>query len=443
MKARYWAAAALALLAPCIALGQAGGQGAELESWREILRYGIESEVLATINQIADSGRVVLKDELLELIRPESSTALLQAVLELFGGQRMADAEPRVLKLLAGEAQEDPRRLEPMIRYLAAVRSQAAEQPLLALLDSANEQLAMEAIDDLGSLGGSAAGLRLLEKLADPRCPEGLKSRLILALGKLKYAPALEDLLRIVENPDENKIWRMYAATALGDIADPRALPALRALFSDPDSLVRAYAASALAQFDLSEVEGVLQEGLRDSNVKVRLAAAKALGNPAARNSVDILIYKARKDPERQVRAQAIESLGAIGGTKALAFLRELYQDGAVVSQYREAALAALCAKDLAGSLPAIRAVIDQEWLQKNPQALPFTARNLAGITSPELDDIFERFLGHPNVIIRLYGLKGVRLNKIHRLKPKVSAMAAEDAHPAVRKEAAIVLQDL
>ena len=443
MKPRALAAAALTLLAPFIALGQAGSQGAELESRREILRYGIESEVLAAIKQIADSGRVVLEEELLELIRPESSTALLQAVLELFGGQGIADAEPHVLKLLAGEAQEDPRRLEPMIRYLAAVRSRAAERPLLELLDSENEQVALAAIDALGSLGGTAAGPRLQAKLADPQCPEGLKSRLILALGKLKYAPALEELLRIVENPDENKIWRMYAAAALGDIADPRALSALRALFSDPDSLVRAYAASALARFDLSEVEGMLQEGLRDSNVKVRLAAAKALGNPEAIQSVDILIYKARRDPEGQVRAQAIESLGAIGGAKALAFLRELYQDGAAGSQYREAALAALCCKDLGGSLPAIRAVIDQEWSQKNPQALSFTARALAGITSPDLEDIFERFLGHPNVIIRLYGLKGVRLNKIHRLKPKVSAMAAEDAHPAVRKEAAIVLQDL
>lgn len=266
---------------------------------------------------------------------------------------------------------------------------------------------------------------------------------MILALGKLRYAPALEDLLRIVENPDENKIWRMYAATALGDIADRRAVPALRALLSDPDSLVRAYAASAMAQFDLSEVEGALQEGLRDSDVKVRLASARALANPAAERSVDILIYKARKDPERQVRAQAIESLGAIGGAKALAFLRELFQDGASNSQYREAALAALCAHDLAGSLPAIRAVIDREWSQKNPQVLAFTARALASINSAGLDDIFERFLGHSNVIIRLYGLRGVRLNKIHRLKAKVSAMANEDPHPAVRREATIVAQDL
>jgi HEAT repeat protein len=442
MKARFWAAA-LALLIPCAAFGQAGGQGAELENWREILRYGIESEVLATIKQIADSGQVALKEELLELVRPESGTALLQAVLELFGSRGIADAETRVLKMLAGEEQDDPRRLEPMIRYLAAVHSQAAEQPLLRLLDSANEQVGLAAIDALGSLGGSATGARLQAKLADPQCPEALKSRLILALGKLKFAPALEDLLRIVENPDENKIWRMYAATALGDIADRRAIPALRSLLSDPDSLVRAYAASALAKFDLSEVEGALQEGLRDSDVRVRLAAARALANPSAERSVDILIYKARKDPERQVRAQAIESLGAIGGAKALAFLRELYRDGASSSQYREAALAALCAHDLSGSLPAIRAVIDQEWSQKNQQALAFTARALASISSAGLDDIFERFLGHPNVIIRLYGLRGARLNKVHRLKAKVSAMANEDPHPAVRREAAIVLQDL
>jgi hypothetical protein len=54
----------------------------------------LESEVLATIKQIAESGQVAFKDELLELVRPESSTALLQAVLDLFGSRGIADASP-------------------------------------------------------------------------------------------------------------------------------------------------------------------------------------------------------------------------------------------------------------------------------------------------------------------------------------------------------------
>jgi HEAT repeat protein len=443
MKLRVWAATVVGLLVAFGVYGQATGQSEDLEGWRQILRYGIETEVLSAIKQIGDSGEQALNGELLELVRPESSRALLQAVLELFGGQELPDAETRVRGMLAGEAQDDPRRLLPLIRYLAAIRSHAAEQVLLPFLDSANEQVALAAIGALGALGGPASGQRLLELLTDPQYPEGLKPQLILSLGKLKFAPAMDELLRIIGNPDGNKVWRMYAAAALGDIGDNRAVPTLRTLFADPDSLLRAYAASALAKFDMSEVEGALQEGLRDSNVKVRLAAAQALANPEAINSVDILIYKARKDPERQVRAQAIESLGVIGGARAISFLRELYQDDTAAIQYRESALFALCAGDLSGSLPAIAKVIDRVWSLKDQIVLSFTARRLATVTYGGLEGIFERFLGHPNVVIRLYGLRGARLNKIHRLRQKVSTMASEDPHPAVRREAAIALQEL
>jgi HEAT repeat protein len=443
MKTGFWPAALLGLLVASGVFGQAASQSADLEDWRQILRYGIETEVLSTIKQIAESGEQALNGELLELVRPESSPELLQAVLELFGSQELPGAETRVREMLASEAQDDPRRLGPMIRYLAAVRSEAAEQVLLPFLDSVNEQLALAAIGALGNLGGQASGQRLLELLRDPQYREGLKPQLILSIGKLKFAPALDDLLGIVGNPDGNKVWRMYSATALGDIGDNRAVPALRSLLADPDSLVRAYAASALAKFEMSEVEGALQEGLRDSNVKVRIAAAKALANPAASRSVEILIFKARKDPERQVRAQAIESLGEIGGARAFAFLRELYQDDTAANQYREAALSALCARDLPDSLPAIATVIDRVWSRKDQMVLSFTARRLATVSSGGLDGIFERFLGHPNVVIRLYGIRGVRLNKFQRLRAKVSTMAAEDPHPAVRREAAIALQEL
>jgi HEAT repeat protein len=443
LKSGVWAAAALALLIPWMLFGQANEPVHDLQTWREILRYGIETEVLATIKKIADTGEQGLNDELLELVRPESSPALLQAVLDLFGNRGLREAEPGVRGMLADQAPLDPGRLLPMIRYLAAIRSKDSERFLLPLLDSPNDEVALAAIGASGALGGPESGKRLLDLLGDPQYPEGRKSQLILALGKLEFVPALDALVQITGNPDENKIWRMYAATALGDIGDPRALPALRALFADPDSLVRAYAASALAKFDMSEVEGTLREGLRDSNVRVRLAAAQALANPAAGGSVDILIYKARMDPERQVRSQAIQSLGEIGGAKAFSFLRNLYRDGAAAIQYREAALSALCAHDLAGSLPTIGEVIDQEWSRKDQQVLFFTARRLAATDAPGLDGILERFLSHPNEVIRLYGLRGARLNKIHRLRQKVSSMAAADPHPAVRREAAIALQEL
>jgi HEAT repeat protein len=236
---------------------------------------------------------------------------------------------------------------------------------------------------------------------------------------------------------------RMYAASALGEIGDARALPALRELLTAQDALLRTYAAAALAGFALPEVEAALQDGLRDGNARVRQAAAKALARKDAQKSVDILIYKARYDPERAVRLEAIRSLGAIGSTRALSYLREAYQDRLVGNPYREEALAALLQQDPAGSLEAVRIVVEEEWSRKDAAVLEFTARRLAALEQGGLGELFQRFLESPNVAIRLYGLRGIRLNRLGSLREKVRVLAEEDPHPSVRREAQLVLEAL
>ena len=218
------------------------------ERWREVLRYGIESEVLQVIGRIKSSGEDSLNPELLQTFRGTSNPAVAAAVLDLFAQAEVRDAEAPALERLA-DPDGDPRMLVPCMRYLAAIRSAAAAAPLAGFLDSSDE-LASAAIQALAAVGQHSSGEPLLARLRDPEYSPGLKSQLLLALGSLKYEPALEDLIAVVSNPDEERVRRMYAASALGEIGDSRAIPALRELFAAQDSLLRAYAAAALAGFE-------------------------------------------------------------------------------------------------------------------------------------------------------------------------------------------------
>jgi HEAT repeat protein len=420
---------------------QAGGAAPE-ERWREVLRYGIESEVLQVIARIKASGDDSLDAELLETLRGTSSPAVAAAILELFARAEKPDAEALALQRLADPENRDPQVLVPCMRYLGAIRSAAAAGPLAGFLDSGDE-LAEAAIQALAALGQQSSGEALLARLRAPEYSPGLKAQIILALGSLKYQPAAEDLIAVVSNPDEERVRRMYAASALGKIGDARALPALRALLGSQDSLLRAYAASALAGFDLGEVEGALQEALRDNNARVRQAAAAALARKDAQKSVDILIYKARLDPERAVRLEAIRSLGAIGNARALSYLKEAYRDRLLANPYREEALGALLQYDPGGSLGAVREVVEAEWGSKDPAVLEFTARRLAALKQGGLGELLGRFLDSPNLAVRLYGLRGIRLNRLGSLREKVRALAEGDPHPAVRREAQVVLEGL
>ena len=87
--------------------------------------------------------------------------------------------------------------------------------------------------------------------------------------------------------------------------------------------------------------------------------------------------------------------------------------------------------------------MVEEEWSRKDPAVLEFTARRLAALKQAGLGELFERFLAHSNVAIRLYGLRGIRLNRLGSLREKVRALAEGDPHPAVRREAQLVLETL
>ncbi len=414
-----------------------------LEEWREVLRYGIDSEVLKVIKNISKTGETSLNRELLDLFRDSLSFEVRKAVLEFFGREKIRDAEGLSRTLLGNSELDDPELTVLLIRYLREIESRDLEGLLIPLVDDRNEHVAEASINALGDVGTNVCGELLIQRLEDPDYPDSLKPEIILALGALRYREAVEKLLAIAANRDEERIWRLYAASALGEIGDERAIPQLKAMFAEPDSLVKIYAASALSKFDLGEVESLLQQGLRDANVRVRLASAKALASPQARDSVEILIYKARHDPEQQVRLQAIESLGVIGTRQAFEYLRELYRDRTALPGYREAALTALCTNDLGPSLETIRRVVEEEWDGKDRRIIELTARKLSTIEAGGLKGIFERLLGSPDVNVRIYALRGIEKNRLSSLRDKVQSVASDDPYPAARSIALSVLESL
>jgi len=225
-----------------------------LEQWREVLLYGIDSEVLRVIKSIAESEERSLNEELTVLFAESLNFEVRKAVLDYFSEQKIRGAEAAAAALLAEEDLQDSRVTVACIRYLAAIDSPGLEQKLLGYVDHRDDQIAETAITGLGEVGGEAAGQLLVRRLEDADYPAEQKPEIILALGKIKYTGAVEALIAVVDNRDEERIWRMYAAASLGEIGDARAIPHLRALFSESDSLIKAYAASALASFNMPEV---------------------------------------------------------------------------------------------------------------------------------------------------------------------------------------------
>jgi hypothetical protein len=123
----------------------------------------------------------------------------------------------------------------------------------------------------LGQLGDPASLPHLRELL---RRSIQVKTQAVVAIGQLATSDAVDTLMPLLEDP--SAIIRYHAAMGLGNIGDPRAIPALERRIADSDSLVLRGIARAFGQFSTaqakvlkSRAEAALQAALDRPSVPV------------------------------------------------------------------------------------------------------------------------------------------------------------------------------
>lgn len=110
----------------------------------------------------------------------------------------------------------------------------------------------------------------------------------------------------------DNNFVRMNAASTLGFLRDPAAVKVLCALAGDKEEFIRGEAVRALAEFDTPESRATLVESLKkDEDAYVRSRSAINLNTFSEVPVLDALV-RALKDPEDDVRADAMRALGRI-----------------------------------------------------------------------------------------------------------------------------------
>lgn len=151
---------------------------------------------------------------------------------------------------------------------------------------------------------------------------------LIRALGYKK------NFIREGNNTDDSEKVRAYAATALGDIGDLKALKFIDEAMSDSSEYVRNNATRAWYILRKKEMEDLPVEELikyltdKDKDEQFREAAARILGKKNDLNAINSLIDVMMHDESNGVRFRAIESLGNLGSIKAFDSLKFMSKIG-------------------------------------------------------------------------------------------------------------------
>lgn len=412
----------------------------------ETIKYGISTQVTDLIKQLEAEKNYNFNKDLLLLLESSTNSYLDQSIIALFETSEDDSAVDYAYNQLQDDYNLRDKIRVVYINYISKYQTKDISEYLLNLIDEESNSISIASIKALGVSELNNIIPTLIEYLEDPIFEVSRKPAIIESLGKLKATEALEilsDLATDIYSDDKSLRWR--AVVALGDIGDSESLPVLRSLFSDDDPNLRNYTITALKNYPSKETTELLMQGLKDSFWKVRINSAESLGELGIKEAIPILIYKSENDPDiRNVRVASLNALGEIGGSKVFLFLRELYQNERTDTRLRKIAIEILADKDISNSLQTILKVIEDEWDKDKPVILDYSCKILSTTKYSSLKAIYSKMLTYEKTLnLKLYALRGIRLNTISSLKTDVENLTTDETPGSVRKLALDVLNEI
>lgn len=417
---------------------------------------------------------------------PAALTALVLGIWAVGGGSSngglgLSDAQRTQLSELAQRVLTDGiQARSPSVRVAAAwawgrVPSPASEAiPLLlqALREERSWRVRVAAAHALGSLQAASAALDLAEALrqapdeitrrafrdalielgepavsavtdllGDPA--EGVRRAAASALGRIGSPAALPALMRTLNPRYEGAPRvRQQAAQALGEIRSPEAVPALlEALASDPHGTVRLVAVGALGRIGDPRAAPALLDALKGEDFLLRAEAALALGRLQGREreSLQALLDRLAGEENGLVRSALALGLGETRRPEAVPALVDLLQGPEPESVRRSAAwgLAQIATPEAEKALEWALASPQGEVRQAaafalgaagNPAAAPILRRTALDDPDPEDRARAAQLLGS--------------LGSAAAVEP-LTQLLRDDRYPSVRRVAAQALASL
>ena len=220
-------------------------------------------------------------------------------------------------------------------RLMTKIKNPETVSKIIALLDSENERTVLMATQVLGTSADTSA-VHPLGRIVDHPNPH-IRDRAIESLGLIGHSSALPYIVKALD--DSVSGVRHTAVRMLGYIDYAPAAKYLFRMFRDEADSVRAYAVQSLYMYHNDKEAGVLAADFAvpftDRNERVRYITVQALGHPYPDSTVaGELLISALRDHNKSVRIEAITSLGIISYTKAVPYLKKMYDMATVEEEY-------------------------------------------------------------------------------------------------------------
>jgi HEAT repeat protein len=418
------------------------------EQRRDTIRYGIDSEISDLISKLTTEKEGRYNEDLLGLLKSSRSVKLRIGVLDFLAYLEWKGAEAPAMAIVEDRDNQDPDLVSSALSYLAAARSKEALKFADPIIKEDNKKILPALVKLMGRAGGETEEKALLDWFDGDTATPALKEQAIKALGEIGSAKSAARLAKLAEDPEAGKIPRMYACEALGKIKDESSIGSLVKAANDQDPNVRAQAVEALGTFAggssaaAGEARGALVQALRDSFAKARIAACKAVATGKVAEAMPYLKYKAKNDPERAVKIEALRAVAALGGSDAYAFLRERLEDRKESVELRSLCFGLLARYDASGSTDALASRLGAEAAEKDRSFYTALAREVANADkAPDIAKLARMLIADKDYLIRIAGIEWARKTKSAELRGDLEALAGSDPSDMIKKRAAEALK--
>lgn len=400
------------------ALGKIGGKA--IDHLAESLKderpevQKMAAQILSDIGPSAISNLLALLEDEKRNLYYEIETVIL----------KIGDAAvPALIKLLTHEKQVMRVAAAQMLGKFMVIQ---IVKPLIGALADTSWNVRKAAAGSLQRIGMSALP-HLKSALNHPS--ENVRfwvTRILAAMG----GEAVEPLIDALKDP--NPEIRIFAASALGETDDPRAVYPLIIALKDRIWVVRKGAADSLKKLGLRHIE-ILVKSLNDPNPDIRYWVEKIIGEIGTQ-AIKPLVQVLRNDRNREMRFFAAFGLSAIGDSSAVEPLIEALNTDVNdwVRKYSATALGKI------GDPRGVKALINA--MLKDRSDICEWISDVLAKTDPAPTELLLKVLQGDNMNGRLYGARALgKLRDVSAIDALIDILDTEDENLVAEVSRALV----
>ncbi len=420
----------------------------EVEKRKDILRFGLEGEILGLISQFEKENIHEYDTQLTELFAQTKSPAIRENLLSFFARNKNDSFKDFALSVLEEPFDHKISMVQAVMSYAGELKLAEAAPLIRKILSGEGTEYRDRAIQTLGKIGNSEDAAYLMEYLegdisGDEKQRLIIRQNIMTALSDMKAVGSWDKFVAIIKDDDENMMVRASAALAISRMEKPEAVPVLAMLYEDTDPILRTASITGLANFDSPEAVSVILESFKDSYYKVRTEAIAASEKLKLDSAVPYILYRAKTDPVETVKFRAFEVLGKFNTTEGNTWLASVVNEEKAADKVRVKAATVLLENNAGFIFVDLEKIMLATLKDDKKKLLRYElGKAVSHIEDNRFASVALAYLGHNDTLTRSIGIDMFEKNRYSEARSVLENMAADEKLGALQRRAKKILEE-